>query len=288
MSSRSVGPSSRLEAALAEHGLRISGRLLDASNAAFFGWAGPIPVIYKPVRGERPLWDFPSGCLAHRERASHLVDDVAGFGIVPPTVLHDGPAGLGSVQWWVTDPDLLEGRGSDTDGPEGDEEGEDDAVDDDLFALLPPDGVTAPWLPVFTGELPTGEQVVLAHADAPDLRSVAVLDAVLNNSDRKGSHVLRGVDGTLWGIDHGVTLHHEPKLRTVLWGWATQPLRDVDSDRLRRLQGALAGAELRASLADLLTDVEIEALADRTDALLRNGTHPMPTPGWPAVPWPAL
>lgn len=302
-----------LSQALANDGLRVVGQLLDASNVAFFGWAGQIPVVYKPVRGERPLWDFPTGCLAHRERASYLLDAAAGFGVVPPTALHDGPAGPGSVQAWVTDPDDLIPDDSDDDELDGDveddggrdaeaEEGEDDEdemaqydtaespddADGPMFLLLPPDEVAPPWLPVFTGELPDGRPVVLAHADTAELRSVAVLDAVLNNSDRKGSHLLRDPRGHLWGIDHGVSLHESPKLRTVLWGWAGEPIAAHDLDRLGRLRDALATDPLRADLDELLTTVEIAALTARVSELLSAGRHPLPTPGWPSVPWPAL
>ncbi|WP_052466792.1 SCO1664 family protein [Mobilicoccus massiliensis] len=306
MTSRAAPPEdslAELTSALDSHPLEIVGQLLDASNDAFFAWAGPVPVIYKPVRGERPLWDFPTGCLAHRERASYLIDAAGGFGVVPPTALVDGPFGEGAVQRWITDPDLLV-RGGDEDATddEGDDvEGDDedagdgevevvaeDEVDDTLFALLPPGRVAPPWLPVFSGELPDGRPVVLAHADSPELRTVAALDAVLNNSDRKGSHLLRSPEGHLWGIDHGVTLHEHPKLRTVLWGWAGDPIPEEDLARVRRVETALDSGSVRAELSDLLTGVEIDALAARVAALVADGRYPLPHPGWPPVPWPAL
>jgi uncharacterized repeat protein (TIGR03843 family) len=127
---------------------------------------------------------------------------------------------------------------------------------------------------------------VVSHSPEPALRTVAVLDAVLNNSDRKGSHLMRDGD-IVRGCDHGVSLGVEPKLRTVLWGWARQEIPEADLGRLDTLLGALTGG-LAGELAPLLTRPEIDALTERTRTLLRTGRHPVPQPGWPAIPWPAL
>lgn len=136
------------------------------------------------------------------------------------------------------------------------------------------------------GETPEGEPVVVSHSPEPALRTVAVLDAVLNNSDRKGSHLMR--EGSIVrGCDHGVSLGVEPKLRTVLWGWAGDEILDADLARLDALGQALAGS-LATDLAALLTVVEVAALRDRVSTLLATRRHPLPTPGWPAIPWPAL
>lgn len=85
--------------------LEITGRLVDASNATLFGTvtlgSESFEVIYKPVAGERPLWDFPEGTLADREYAAFLLSDLSGFNLVPPTILREGPAGFGMVQRWI-------------------------------------------------------------------------------------------------------------------------------------------------------------------------------------------
>jgi uncharacterized repeat protein (TIGR03843 family) len=85
--------------------LEITGRLVDASNATLFGTVSlgseRFEVIYKPVAGERPLWDFPDGTLADREYAAFLLSDLCGFNLVPPTILREGPAGFGMVQRWI-------------------------------------------------------------------------------------------------------------------------------------------------------------------------------------------
>lgn len=349
------GPVDDVRRRLAAGSLDVLGRVLDASNAAFLARvddpadaAGPTPaegggaphVIYKPVAGERPLWDFPHGHLAYREVATSLVADAGGWSVVPPTVLRQGPAGPGSAQLWVTpvpgvDPDddaEATTTGEDHrvddafDDGEGDVDDRDDLddlddvegiEDDDLDALysddadpayvrlFAPDRLPSGWLPVLSGELGDGRAVVVAHRDAAELRSLSVLDAVLNNSDRKGSHVLVDAGGRLWGIDHGLTFHVENKLRTVLWGWAGEPLPDADLERLQRLEARLAGSEADApggepgaglpaadslveALDALLRVDEVEALRHRIGRLLRRRTHPLPSRDWPAVPWPAL
>jgi hypothetical protein len=85
--------------------LRVTGRLIDASNATLYAIAEldsqEMVCIYKPIAGERPLWDFPDGCLAHREYAAYLVSEHLGFHVVPLTVLRDGPYGKGMAQEWI-------------------------------------------------------------------------------------------------------------------------------------------------------------------------------------------
>jgi uncharacterized repeat protein (TIGR03843 family) len=168
------------------------------------------------------------------------------------------------------------------DYPDGPVEG----VPDPLVDVTPADAVPDGWVVVLEGESRGGAPVVVSHSPEPALRTVAVLDAVLNNSDRKGSHLLR--DGDLVrGCDHGVSLGVEPKLRTVLWGWAGDPLPEADLARLERLLDALRDG-LPDQLEPLLTRAEVRALRARTESLLRTARHPLPQPGWPAIPWPAL
>ena len=245
------------------------GRIVDSSNGALLCAVGdetdPVLVIHKPEATERPLWDYPDGTLVARERAAYLVSAAGGFDVVPPTVLREGPLGHGSVQLWV-----------------GPVEGERPVLVD----VTPVDAVPDGWVVVLEGEGPGGRPVVVSHSPEPALRTVAVLDAVLNNSDRKGSHLLRDGD-VVRGCDHGVSLGVAPKLRTVLWGWAGEEIPDADLTRLDRLLGALADG-LATELGQLLTDAEIRALSARTESLLRTRRHPQPQPGWPAIPWPAL
>lgn len=251
--------------------LTVLGALADASNLALLvrlGGADAPLAIYKPISGERPLWDFPDGSLAAREVAAHLISSAGGWGIVPPTVLRNGPQGLGSVQWWVGDP---------TQEPEY-------AVD-----LVAPGAIPPGWVAVLRGENERGEPVVVVHEDSPQTRAVAAFDAVINNSDRKGSHLVR--EGTaLRGFDHGLSLHVDNKLRTVLWGFAGQPLADADLRRITVVADAVAdhASGLRRALDSLLTPAELTALVARCRALIERAAYPLPSGQWPAIPWPPL
>lgn len=257
--------------ALATAELTVEGRILVSSNAALLvsltaADGAPLEAIYKPVARERPLWDFPDGTLAGRERAAYLVSELGGWAVVPPTVLREsGPLGPGSVQLWV--------------------EGESRSVVDVIAPGHLPEG----WRAVIEGTDRHGAPVVLVHSVDRATRRVAVLDLVLNTSDRKGSHLIRdGVEeGHVWGVDHGVSLGVEPKLRTVLWGFVGERLDDADLAPVRTLRSALKGSDAD-ELALHLTGHELAALSERVDALVRTARFPGPSADWPAVPWPAL
>jgi uncharacterized repeat protein (TIGR03843 family) len=218
----------------------IEGRLVDASNATLYCAISDgdmtAACVYKPIRGERPLWDFPDGTLAYREVAAFRVSEATGWAIVPPTVLRDGPVGAGMVQLWI---DV------------------DESVD--LAGLV--------------------------RSRQPALRRMALFDAVVNNADRKGGHLLPLPDGHVYGVDHGVCFSVEPKLRTVLWGWRGERLDDDELFVLSDLRAQLAGP-LCTDLQALLAPDEVEATIARVDALLAAGCFPFPSPDWPAIPWP--
>lgn len=263
------------ETLLADGDLRLLGRVANASNLAFLAQvdAGSRRVLamYKPIGGERPLWDFPEGTLAEREVAAYRISRAGGWNLVPPTVLRDGPRGLGSLQRWIGDP-YAQGGGL-----------------REIVDAFAPGGVPEGWLSVLSGEDEAGMPVVLAHEPATDVRAMAVFDVVVNNSDRKGAHCARDSRGRLWGFDQAITFSVEPKLRTVLWGWAGQHLPSTERDRLDALQQRLApGTDLAELLDELLPLGEPDALRDRVTRLVATGRHPRPTPGWPSVPWPAL
>ncbi|MQA09915.1 MAG: SCO1664 family protein [Pseudonocardiaceae bacterium] len=255
---------------LVAHGrIDVEGRLVDASNTTLFCTITLDEVtancVYKPVRGERPLWDFPDGTLAGREVATYLISEATGWGLVPPTVLRNGPFGDGMVQLWV------------------DTVHESDA--DSLVDVLSPDEVPEGWRIVLHAHDRFGEPAVLAHADHPGVRQMAVLDVVVNNADRKGGHVLHGVDDRVYGVDHGICLHSDTKLRTVLWGWTGEQLPEEILETLRELRSALDG-ELGSRLAEHLTSREVRAVLERTNSLLECRVFPAPSEDWRAIPWP--
>jgi uncharacterized repeat protein (TIGR03843 family) len=256
--------------------LTVLGRIRSASNATFLCESTlarrSVHCVYKPVAGEQPLWDFPDGTLAGRELCAYLVSTQLGWDIVPYTIIRDGPAGPGMLQLWVEQP----GDAVDSQPEQGP-----DLVD--LFpAGKPPQG----YLPVLRAYDYAGDEVVLMHADDIRLRRMAVFDVLINNADRKGGHVLQGLDGHVYGVDHGVCLHAHDKLRTVLWGWAGKPVDDETLDTIARFADALRGPLVDA-LAGQITGAEIAALRRRVHALLDNPVMPSPNRHRP-IPWPAF
>jgi hypothetical protein len=131
----------------------------------------------------------------------------------------------------------------------------------------------------------TVDVVAMVVDDDPRLRRIAVFDAAVNNTDRKGGHLLPVTGGHVYGVDHGVTFSTVPKLRTLLWGWRGQSLAPDELDGLARLRDALRG-DLARNLAGLLSRGEIAATRRRVDDLLETRRFPLPRPDWPAIPWP--
>ncbi|MFD9466646.1 SCO1664 family protein [Streptomyces sp. NPDC060027] len=258
---------------LARGELKVRGQIREASNAVLYcsvSYEGREALcVYKPVAGERPLWDFPDGTLAQREVAAYEVSEATGWGLVPTTVLRDGPYGEGMCQLWIESP-----AGQDGDG---------------LLALVEGEEPAEGWKAIGFAEVGEGETALLVHADDARLRRLAVLDAVINNADRKGGHLLPAGEGRLYGIDHGVTFNAENKLRTLLWGWAGEPLTPEALEVLTSLRDGLApGAPLATRLAELVTADEIDATRARVEAMLASGKHPEPSGEWPAIPWPPV
>lgn len=229
---------------LDEGEVEVLGLIHGSSNYTFLarvddGRRPPALAVYKPVRGERPLWDFPGGTLAAREVAAWVVSDQVGWDLVPPTVQREeAPLGPGSLQQFI----------------------EHD---------------------------PARHYLTLVEERPFDFLVFALFDAVINNADRKSGHVLEARDGKLWAVDHGVSFHVEPKLRTVIWAFADAPLPGPLLDDLERLRESLAGAELRVRLGDLLDAAEVEAARRRVEVLLRVRRFPKPTGDRP-LPWPLV
>jgi len=218
--------------------IEVEGRLVDASNATLFVTVTlgeeNVNAIYKPIAGERPLWDFPDGNLASRERASYLISQALGTECIPLTILRDGPFGIGAVQLWID-------------------------IDEDV------------------------DLEIYFREDRPELRAVALLDAVINNTDRKIGHLLPSISGKLFVCDHGVTLHSEDKLRTVLWQWSGEALTDSE---LSQLESFRAFLDTESELQRLITEEEFQALIVRVENLIATGLFPEPNPDWPHIPWP--
>ncbi|HET6873898.1 MAG TPA: SCO1664 family protein, partial [Acidimicrobiales bacterium] len=195
-----------------------------------------VPAIYKPGRGERPLWDFPDR-LYRREVAAYELSEALGWGFVPPTVeLEDGPLGGGSLQLFV-----------------------DADFEQHYFTLLEDE----------------------AHHRM--LKRMATFDVIANNADRKGGHCLIDGQGRIWGIDHGLCFHTQPKLRTVIWDFAGDALEPDDEQDIRRL----LDSGLPDSVGRLLDPEEAQALLKRAQRLLREQQLPEPRSDHP-FPWPLV
>jgi uncharacterized repeat protein (TIGR03843 family) len=257
-------PHPALTLQLGQAELQITGRLLQASNATFLAElevdGETIECVYKPLQGERPLWDFPHRTLGLREVAAYEVSRIGGFDCVPVTALADGPFGLGSLQVWV----------------DVDEAATSQLVDLVPSSAVPKDG----WFASVEGLDADDRPVSVIHADVADLRLLAVFDVLINNADRKGGHILSSA-GRVFGVDHGVSFHTDHKLRTLLWGWAGSELNLGELAAVRK-----ARDEAPDQLGTLLSDREIAALVHRADVLLSRRRLPRPRGEWPSIPWP--
>ncbi|CAB4541226.1 unannotated protein [freshwater metagenome] len=260
---------------LREGTLTVEGRLSGASNATLFCVAEldgvQIECVYKPVMGERPLWDFPDGTLGHREVAAYEVaatfarvcdDDAV---LIPETIWREeGPFGDGSCQRWI------------------------EVSETQLVDIVHTQEEQPGWLSVLEASDDFGRPVQLIHQDDARLRQMALLDMVTNNSDRKGGHILVDQQGDLFGVDHGLCFNVEDKLRTVLWGWAGQPLTPGEITALELLRDELVGGELGLRLALHLEPFELDISVERIEHLLQRGHFVEPTSRWPSIPWPAF
>lgn len=218
--------------------VEVEGRMPWASNATFLVTVRcgdeEQRAIYKPVRGERPLWDFEPG-LHRRELAAFVLSELLGFGVVPPTVVRGGPYGEGSLQWFV-----------DADHTEH-------------------------YFTIFEHRPDVHDQ----------LRSIAVLDLVANNTDRKSGHCLLAGD-RVWAIDNGLCFAAPSKLRTVIWEFAEEP---IDGSVLSRIEALAASVPLE--LATLLDDDEVAALQQRASRIVAAGRFPSDASGH-RYPWPIV
>jgi uncharacterized repeat protein (TIGR03843 family) len=229
-----------------QHGeITIKGEFVLGSNYTFLAEVctngNMLLSVYKPSRGERPLWDFPAASLARRETAAYVVSEALGWQLVPPTVYRkQAPIGPGSLQLYIEhDPEL--------------------------------------------------HYFNLDEADRQRLRPVVLFDLLINNADRKGSHLIFDKDHHLWLIDHGICFHAEDKLRTVIWDFAGQSIpEDLRQDLSNFRHQLEPSMGLYKELQVLLNQKEIKALAARAEHLVSFKQFPEPNPEERSFPWPLL
>ncbi len=229
--------------------ITVRGEFVWGSNYTFLAEVeadgNGLQAVYKPTRGERPLWDFPVASLAKREAAAYWVSQALGWDLVPPTVYRTkGPVGAGSLQ-------------------------------------------------LFIEHDPEYHYFNFKEEDRQRLRPVVLFDLLINNADRKGSHILVDAERHLWLIDHGVCFHTEDKLRTVIWDFVGEPipsnlLADLDVFSQKIIASPAAPEEAPHSLVRWLSHGEIRALARRARHLIEAGCYPAPNPNRRPYPWPAV
>lgn len=233
----------RVLAALSQGDLETKGLLQWGSNYTFLVYVNHedlrLPAVYKPMRGERPLWDFPDGTLYKRETAAYVVSEALGWGFVPPTVAREGDEGPGSVQFYV------------------------DVEAESHYFNMP-------------------------EEEKDKLKPLVAFDIIANNADRKGGHILRDSQGEVWGIDHGLCFHTDPKLRTVVWDFAGQPIPEALLASMSNFRDLLKPtSDLTGLLEQLLDPQEVTMLRRRTERLIKAGCFPSPG-GGRNYPWPPL
>jgi len=230
---------------LAHGEIELKGQFVWGSNYTFLVYVQqhelPLQAVYKPVKGERELWDFPPETLAQREFGAFLVSEALGWHFVPATIIReDGPYGAGMLQ---------------------------------LF--IPHD--------------PEKTYFSLTDDEKQRLKATAIFDIILNNADRKGSHLLYDRTGKLWVIDHGICFHQEPKLRTVIWDFIGEPIPENILADVRNLGKAVRKkGELREKLQDLLLPGELSALSARIEGIVSHPIFPQPAENFRPFPYPLV
>jgi len=231
--------------ALQKGELDLQGQFLNGSNYTFLVKLNfesvDMVTVYKPVRGEQPLWDFPVGSLAKREVAAYQVSELLGWELVPPTIFRrKAPLGAGSLQYYI-----------------------DHNPEDHYFNFSDP--------------------------DKQRLRPVVVFDLIINNADRKGSHIVRDNQDHLWLIDHGICFNRDDKLRTVVWDFCGEPVpEDLLKDLNRFIEALETDHAETEPLRELLLPGELDGLARRARHLVEKQIFPYPSKTSRPYPWPPV
>lgn len=258
----------------------VQGRFIDASNQTLLltleGDGVESAAVYKPAAGHRALHDFDAATLSAREVIAYELSEAWGFQCVPATVWREDLVfGPGSVQLFVEHDE----RDAADVIPAAEAVAEGDAP-------VGSGGVPDGFLVAVTGSDEDGHRVHLVHADEPGLRRIALFDVVTNNADRKAGHLLHA-DGRWHAIDNGLTLHPEPKLRTVLWGWAGEPLT-AEEHALLATSAEVPDVSSAPVLHAVAAADELAAMAERVRLLVRAGVLPVPDAVRRSIPWPVF
>jgi uncharacterized repeat protein (TIGR03843 family) len=240
-----VIPDETLHSVLLRGEITLQGQFMLGSNYTFLvnvsNEEQVVPAVYKPSKGEQPLWDFPENSLAWREVAAYIVSEALGWNFVPYTLLRDeGPFGPGSLQQYID-------------------------------------------------YNPNYHYFTFKDEDKARLRPVVLFDLLINNADRKGSHVIiQKRTRKIFLIDHGLCFHEEDKLRTVIWDFAGESIPSELIADIEKFREALSTPDLRSTLELYLTSAELAALEARAAALITSGVFPPLPKDRRAFPYPPL
>ena len=245
--------------------IHIEGLIPDSSNGALkveidFKNHKKIAIL-KPQVTIKPLWDFPDKDLNKRELATFLLSEQLSLNVVPTTVLRE-VEGIGEclIQNWI------------------------DEIANEFVIVKAPNEIPSNYLKILNGYDELNTLIALAHVDSRDLRNLCLFDLIINNADRKGSHLLQDSKNRLWAIDHGVTWHKENKIRTILWGWIGKNFDEEDENLLKKSLEVLQNWQIEK--LQILPSEDLKAAIVRIENLLEIGMFPQPSGDWPAVPWP--
>lgn len=235
--------------------------IASASNSAYkIIFKSGNSSLYKPASGEQPLWDFSAGTLMYRELVAYHLYSFLGVKVPATKIWENGPVGPGVIQDWVAVSD--------------DEE--------DFFKITLSDkDLGDEWLGSFVGIDQTGVSVKLWHKDLPQLRRIAFADLIMNNADRKASHVLQS-NSNFYAIDHGLCFHSEDKIRTIFWGWGDEMFSQQEMQLLSKLDSYLQNFQL----LKYLNSEEVVSLRERVKYFQDLGRFSNVPNHRSALPWP--
>lgn len=213
--------------------INVIGQPLIGSNGTFLVKVthsnNLLHAIYKPERGEQPLWDFPPNSLSKREISAFIVSNLIGWNFVPPTIYRtiDAPFGQGSLQ-------------------------------------------------LFIPHNPRINYFYLQNKDVKIIQKIVLFDAIINNADRKGGHIIQDEIEKIWLIDHGLCFHPDEKLRTVIWEFSSEKIPDDLRNNLERFLKNIDNNNIKLvkKLTKFLSSVEIFMVMKRTRNLLEMGVFP--------------
>lgn len=255
---------SEIEHFLLQDDFEAVGQITTASNGALLLKSKDhinLRAIFKPKIGIRKLWDFPKDDLIEREMASYLLSKMSGLDLIPPTAIREiEPFGEGMIQFWIENSQVT------------------------AVKLFSPEKIDTGYIEVLQANDSKGELVSVAALNSSWMDSLILFDAVVNNSDRKASHILTEESGQMWAIDHGVTWHHESKLRTILWSRVSAGLSLEHIDLLNTLIETLNIEKVK--LECLLSHNEVQMAIKRAESIRTTRSFPEPPQEWPAIPWP--